>query len=563
MRTKLNPDHMKNYFTSFLFSLALLISTSISAQKLPSGPQVLSFHSDADDTEQPYALYLPKNFDETKAYPFVMMLHGAGSNHRLALKRVFGKTNTPGQTDVEASRYFEEWEDVDYIVAAPYARGTAGYQGIPENDIMQVLEDVKSRFKIDENRMFLTGLSMGGGGTLWIGLTRPDIWAAIAPVCPAPPQGTEALIGNALNFPVHFFHGDADPAVSVEVSRNWVKNMKDLGIHVEYDEYPGVLHDSWANAYENGKIFKWFDQFEKNSFPETISFSTHQLKYNTAYWATINQKTPGQLATLKASIERNNKLNINTLNILEFTLDLNSHPSINQKANLELNIDDQKLKISAGSNLTFSKENGQWKQGPGQWGLASKSNKQEGPIYNAFAGRHVYVFGTEDNPSNEEIAKRRAIAVEAANWSFYRGEFLGRMMFFPRVLSDKEVRESDLKEANLILFGDKNSNKWIKEMSNELPMHLDNNQNEYGLFYIFPNKGRYVAISSGLPWWSGAENQGFPFVSLTHRQLPEFKDFILFKGSTANVVSTGHFDLQWQLSDEDRKNLQNSGVIKF
>lgn len=118
------------------------------------------------------------------------------------------------------------------------------------------------------------------------------------------------------------------------------------------------------------------------------------------------------------------------------------------------------------------------------------------------------------------------------------------MMFFPRVLSDQGVRESDLKVANLILFGDKNTNKWIKEMSDELPMHLENTQNEYGLFYIFPNNGSFIAISSGLPGLSGAKNQGYPFVTLTHRQLPEFKDFILFKGSAGNIISTGFFDLQ-------------------
>src|SRR5690349_7100508 len=116
--------------------LLLLIAFYSVAQKLPSGPQVLTFYSDVDDTEQPYGLYLPKNYDPQKKYPFIMMLHGAGSNHRLALKRVFGKSNTPGETDVEASRYFPEWKDVEYIVASPYARGTMGYQGIVEKDVM-------------------------------------------------------------------------------------------------------------------------------------------------------------------------------------------------------------------------------------------------------------------------------------------------------------------------------------------------------------------------------------------------------------------------------------------
>jgi predicted dienelactone hydrolase len=98
-------------------------------QKLPAGPQVLSFFSNTDDTEQPYAIYLPKKFSGKKKYPLVIMLHGAGSNHRLALRRVFGKSNAAGETDVEASLYFPEWQDVNYIVAAPYARGTCRIPG--------------------------------------------------------------------------------------------------------------------------------------------------------------------------------------------------------------------------------------------------------------------------------------------------------------------------------------------------------------------------------------------------------------------------------------------------
>ncbi len=62
---------------------------------------------------------------------------------------------------MEATRYFPKWDNVDYIVASPYARGTAGYQGVPEQDVYDVLADVKKRFKIDEDRTYLTGLSMG------------------------------------------------------------------------------------------------------------------------------------------------------------------------------------------------------------------------------------------------------------------------------------------------------------------------------------------------------------------------------------------------------------------
>ena len=134
-------------FPGLLLSLLFFIAgLNTEAQKLDPGPQVLTFFSDVDDTEQPYGLYIPRNYDPQKKYPLVVMLHGAGSNHRLSLRRVFGKSNAPGENDVEATRYFPEWADVDYIVASPYARGTNGYQGVSERDVWAVLADVKKAF---------------------------------------------------------------------------------------------------------------------------------------------------------------------------------------------------------------------------------------------------------------------------------------------------------------------------------------------------------------------------------------------------------------------------------
>ena len=108
----------------------LLLAAGIAAfgQTLKPGPQVLTFFSDVDDTEQPYALYLPQHFKPTKKYPLVIMLHGAGSNHRLNLRRVFGKSNLKGESDVEATRYFPEWRDIAYIVATPSG---ARHHGLP------------------------------------------------------------------------------------------------------------------------------------------------------------------------------------------------------------------------------------------------------------------------------------------------------------------------------------------------------------------------------------------------------------------------------------------------
>ena len=83
-------------FRRFLLCGVAVVAT---AQVYVPGPQVFTFLSDVDDTDQPYGLYLPKQYDPQKKYPLVISLHGAYSNHRLNLRRVFGKGNRIGETD--------------------------------------------------------------------------------------------------------------------------------------------------------------------------------------------------------------------------------------------------------------------------------------------------------------------------------------------------------------------------------------------------------------------------------------------------------------------------------
>lgn len=541
--------------------ISIVVAIPAFSQKLKPGPQVTTFYSDVDDTEQPYGLYIPKNYDEKKKYPLVIMLHGAGSNHRLALRRVFGKSNAPGETDVEVSRTFPQFREVDYIVASPFARGTMGYQGIAEKDVMDVLADVKKRFNIDEDRTYLTGLSMGGGGTLWIGLTRPDIWAALAPVCPAPPQGTNEFAANGLNLPFHFFHGDKDPAVPVTVSRDWVKNLKDLGASVEYIEYPGVLHNSWENAYADASIFDWFAKFKRNSFPDRVTFNSKNYKYNKAYWVQLDQLTPGTLASIDAKFTGSNKIEIVTTALGGFTLNLKGHPKFNQAQPISVTINGRKVKAEPSDVMSFADVKGAWTMGnfDRAWG---KAPEREGPISAAFSSRHVYVYGTGGSPTDEELKNRRLTAEQAANWSQYVNAFIGRVMVFPRVLADKDVRPSDIESANLILFGTKETNTIIDKYKAQLPVELSPSAQGYGLLYIFPMNNRYIVVNSGLPWWTTSKPGQSNFTTMVRQTIPGFKDFVLFKDGNDNRIVEGYFDQQWKLSAVDKAAMTATGVVQ-
>ena len=257
--------------------------------------------STVDDTVQPYVRYLPLHFDPARKYPLVISLHDEASNHRLisaarsasptvSARRALGREERTSralpETDAQAANgpFRAFFPDVDFIVASPLARGTIGYQGIPETDVYDVLDDVKKRLPIDEDRVYLTGPSMGGGGALWLGLTRPDVWAAIAAVCPTPPPGTEELAGNALNVPVRLFQGALDPLVLADSVRKLRDKFQEAGVPVEYTEFPTVKHNAWDYAYRDASIFNWFARYKRERFPERVRFSTRSYKHRSAYW---------------------------------------------------------------------------------------------------------------------------------------------------------------------------------------------------------------------------------------------------------------------------------------
>src|SRR6476660_7186927 len=107
-----------------------LICLTASAQQ-----QVVTFHSDVDSSDQPYALYLPPNLDRSRSWPLVIDLHMEELTHLQSLRLLLARHGDPAM-----------------IVACPLARGSMGYRGIAENDVYDVMADVKRRYPVDEDR---------------------------------------------------------------------------------------------------------------------------------------------------------------------------------------------------------------------------------------------------------------------------------------------------------------------------------------------------------------------------------------------------------------------------
>jgi hypothetical protein len=172
----------------------------------------------------------------------------------------------------------------------------------------------------------------------------------------------------------------------------------------------------------------------------------------------------------------------------------------------------------------------------------------------------MYVFGTSGAAGPEEIARRREMAVRAAEWSTPGL----KLLFNLRAEADQELSQSEIEGANLVLFGTKETNMLIARFAGKFPLELNPGAADYGLVFIAPAGARYAVVNSGLPFWTGAETAkrpGLTFIGPTYRVLESFPDYILFKGSLENVIAEGRFDRNWKVPAGDAEKLRATGAV--
>jgi poly(3-hydroxybutyrate) depolymerase len=212
----------------------------------------------------PYRVHVPKTYTDAKPFPLVVALHGVGGTEDY----FFGVYDDKLPSVAEQHGYIVV-APMGYRIDGGYGWGVANPPDDPatrrlqersEQDVMQVLQLVKQQYRIDENRMYLLGHSMGGIGTWKVAAKYPDIWAAIAPISG---NGQPATLERMKQIPEIVVHGDADATVNVQGSRTMVAKMKELGIEHVYIEVPGGSHRSVIGPSLD-QIFTFFDAHSKS-----------------------------------------------------------------------------------------------------------------------------------------------------------------------------------------------------------------------------------------------------------------------------------------------------------
>lgn len=202
-----------------------------------------------------YLLYLPKEYDENSAkrWPFIFFLHGAGERGN-NLNRVL----TQGLPKL----LYRHADDFPFIVASPQCTGTTRWASSTLN---AALDEIVKTYKTDTDRIYLTGLSMGGFGTWALAIAQPSKFAAIAPICGG---GDVSKVCAIKDLPVWTFHGVEDDIVPIEYTEMMVEALEKCGGKVLFTVYPKVGHDSWTQTYNNPQLYDWFLENIRGAYPK-------------------------------------------------------------------------------------------------------------------------------------------------------------------------------------------------------------------------------------------------------------------------------------------------------
>ena len=210
-----------------------------------------------------YLLYIPEtyNTDTSQRWPLVMFLHGSGESGN-DVEKV--KANGPPKL-IAAGKQFP------FLVVSPQAASSR--EGFQPLVLKELLDELKKNYRVDPDRVYLTGLSMGGYASWKLAQEYPEEFAAVIPVCGG---GDTSTIWKLRHMPVWNFHGGQDRNVPISESEKMVSAVRKYNPAVRFTIYPETGHNSWEQAYDTDSLYSWM--LSKTRFHFTVrALSTAEL----------------------------------------------------------------------------------------------------------------------------------------------------------------------------------------------------------------------------------------------------------------------------------------------
>jgi dienelactone hydrolase len=538
------------------------------------GLVVRGYISKIDGSIQPYGLIVPESYNPD-----------GGPRHRLDIW-FHGRGETLSELAFLQQRRTQvgTFAPADTIVLHPYGRYCNANKFAGEVDVLEALDSVKSRYRVDDDRISVRGFSMGGAACWQFAVHYADRWFAANPGAgfsetprflkvfqkeDLKPTWWEQRLWRMYNCDEWALNLHHCPTVAYSGEEDTQKQAADVmeaalakvGIDLTHIIGPKTKHayhpDSRADVAQRLDLLAVRG---RDRVPATVQFVTHTLKYNRMHWVTVDGIAEHwQPATVQARLSGPAEITAATRGVTDLTLtfDPGLSPFALELA-VDVKLDGQRVtgpRTMSDRSWTFSlhREGDTWRAGRRPGAGLRKRHDLQGPIDDAFLDSFVFVKPTGtakhaavDSWSRAELDR----AIE--HWRrHFRGE--------ARVKLDTEVTDSDIASSNLVLWGDATGNKLLARVIDKLPVRWSDAAIEAGsdkfaadqhaLIAIYPNPlnpQRYVVLNSSFTF------RDFAYLN-NARQVPMLPDWAVVDLRTppnavwpGKVVKAGFFGEQWQ-----------------
>ncbi|HEY5807012.1 MAG TPA: prolyl oligopeptidase family serine peptidase [Povalibacter sp.] len=529
----------------------------------------LAYVDPIDGSVQFCRAYLPLDYSAQRSWPLILSLHG------------FNPANPeyPGWWSVD-QRHASIADKKPVIYIEPHGRGNAQYAGPGEKDVLRCLEEAKRAFKVDDDRVYITGESMGGHGTWWIASRHPQLFAAVAPVyggwdfrvtsisgpptAPPPANARDAYFlerissfvsaENLLNLPLYVVHGDSDQAVSVENSRHIVRMLQQWGYDVRYHEMPGWGHE---DLKQRELIADWLLTQRRNPAPDHVRVRSADLGGAEAYWVKVESfEEPMQVVRADAQVIEPGVVRLDTSNVGRIALTL--PPSLRgSSGSIKVMWNGKPHDVSLTDGVARLSS-------PAKAASIRKRPGFDGPLPAVMSTPFVIVVGTTARDSNmKQYIAERAGEIQSM-WQTWQHQPL-------RLMLDTDVTSQHEREYSLVLIGGPDENAVTRRLASKLPFKITRDAitvdgrtwqaTDSVLQMLYPSPvapDRYVLVAAassaeGMYLWKPAVNFVQTGVALT------LWDWTIQDGRHAppgepvaaadSNVAAGLFDANWRRDD--------------